>query len=561
MAQGRRAASSASAAAKPSSAGKGQCRACGDWNSLVETVVRAKPAGRRRARAASADGRRGPIALGDIGEADVPRLPTAIGELDRVLGGGHRPGLADPASAASRGSASRRSCSRPRPVVGAAPVLYATGEESAAQVRLRAARLGLLDAPAGDRDRGPRRARRRADRRGRPGRRARRCVVVDSIQTATVDELDGAAGSVGQVRESTLRLMEFAKGEGIAVMLVGHVTKDGSIAGPEDARAPRRRGGHASRASGSRRCGSSARRRTASARPRRSASSRWPATACVEVADPARAFLADHAEAGAGQRRRADAWRAAGRCSSRSRRWCRAAGYGTPARKASGLDPNRLGLLVAVLGRRAGIGLGSPRRLREPGRRAVASPSPASTCRSPSPSPRRCATGRSSAGPVAIGEVGLLGELRAGGRARAAAARGRPARVRDGDRAAARRAARAPVEVAGPARSSRSRRSATRSRPALGEGPRARGERRPGDARLTARPGRPRSGGRPGPSTEVEPLIRYIRVLGAALGGLIGLVLADDGRRPVPGRRLRRASCSPPGSSPGSSSASRSCRT
>ena len=58
-------------------------------------------------------------------------------------------------------------------------------------------------------------------------------MVVDSIQTATVDELDGAAGSVGQVRESTVRLMEFAKGEGIAVVLVGHVTKDGSIAGPK----------------------------------------------------------------------------------------------------------------------------------------------------------------------------------------------------------------------------------------------------------------------------------------------------------------------------------------
>src|SRR4029079_10601446 len=58
-------------------------------------------------------------------------------------------------------------------------------------------------------------------------------VIVDSIQTATVDELDGPAGSVGQVRESALRLMDLAKGEGIAVILVGHVTKDGTIAGPK----------------------------------------------------------------------------------------------------------------------------------------------------------------------------------------------------------------------------------------------------------------------------------------------------------------------------------------
>jgi predicted ATP-dependent serine protease len=64
------------------------------------------------------------------------------------------------------------------------------------------------------------------------GRRARGSCVVDSIQTATIDELDGAAGSVGQVRESTVRFMEFAKGEGIAVVLVGHVTKEGRSPAP-----------------------------------------------------------------------------------------------------------------------------------------------------------------------------------------------------------------------------------------------------------------------------------------------------------------------------------------
>ena len=119
-------------------------------------------------------------------------------------------------------------------------------------------------------------------------------VIVDSIQTATVDELDGPAGSVGQVRESALRLMELAKGDGIAVVLVGHVTKDGSIAGPKtlehlvDAvislEGERLRGPAA-------RCGPP---RTGSARPTRSACSRWPRSGCCEVADPARAFLADH---------------------------------------------------------------------------------------------------------------------------------------------------------------------------------------------------------------------------------------------------------------------------
>src|SRR5205823_9415263 len=113
-----------------------------------------------------------------------------------------------------------------------AKVLYATGEESAAQVRLRAARLGLATGRVGESievlavgDVGSIAEHARATR---PA-----LVVVDSIQTMTVDELEGPAGSVGQVRESALRLMDLAKGESIAVILVGHVTKDGSIAGPK----------------------------------------------------------------------------------------------------------------------------------------------------------------------------------------------------------------------------------------------------------------------------------------------------------------------------------------
>src|SRR5678816_4163598 len=109
---------------------------------------------------------------------------------------------------------------------------YATGEESAGQVRLRAGRLGLASGAAADAvmvlatsEVG---AIVEAARASRPA-----LVVVDSIQTMTVEELDGPAGSVGQVRESALRLMELAKGEGIAVVLVGHVTKDGTIAGPK----------------------------------------------------------------------------------------------------------------------------------------------------------------------------------------------------------------------------------------------------------------------------------------------------------------------------------------
>jgi DNA repair protein RadA/Sms len=114
----------------------------------------------------------------------------------------------------------------------AGTVLYATGEESAGQVRLRAGRLGLLEGMAGDRI--------SVVAESEVGRivdlaRAAHPValIVDSIQTATVDELEGPAGSVGQVRECALRLMELAKQDAIAVIVVGHVTKDGSLAGPK----------------------------------------------------------------------------------------------------------------------------------------------------------------------------------------------------------------------------------------------------------------------------------------------------------------------------------------
>ena len=170
-------------------------------------------------------------------EADVPRLPVGIGELDRVLGGGLVPGslvlvggepgigkstlLLQAAAGVAGGSArpAATSCTRParsrpaRSACGPPGSGCSTGRPGRASGSSPRARSGAIVELA------------RADR---PG-----LVIVDSIQTATVDELDGPAGSVGQVRESALRLMELAKGDGIAVVLVGHVTKDGTIAGPK----------------------------------------------------------------------------------------------------------------------------------------------------------------------------------------------------------------------------------------------------------------------------------------------------------------------------------------
>ena len=211
---------------------EGQCRSCGSWNSLVETVIR-EP--RRAASSGAASALAAESApLASVPEPRVPRHPFGIAELDRVLGGGivvgsivllgGEPGIGKSTLLLQ---AAAGICA-----TGGATVLYATGEESAAQVRLRADRLGLLAGPAGTAIRVA--AESEVGRITELARTDRPTIlIVDSIQTSTVDELDGPAGSVGQVRESALRLAELAKSESIAVVLVGHVTKDGSLAGPK----------------------------------------------------------------------------------------------------------------------------------------------------------------------------------------------------------------------------------------------------------------------------------------------------------------------------------------
>jgi DNA repair protein RadA/Sms len=290
----------------------------------------------------------------------------------------------------------------------AAPILYASGEESAAQVRLRAGRLGLLDGGSGQKiavlaehDVG------RIVEVARATRPA--LVVVDSIQTATVDELDGAAGSVGQVRESAVRLMDLAKGDGIAVILVGHVTKDGTIAGPKTLE-------HLVDA-----VVSLEGERHGSLRLARAAKNRFGSTeevgvfemagrGLMEVRDPARAFVREHDEPAPGSVV-APTLEGTRPLLVEVQALVASTGYGTPSRKASGIDPNRLGLLIAVLGRRAGVGLASHDvyanlagglSVAEPGLDLPVALAIASSLRD-RPMP---------VGLVAIGEVGLLGELR-----------------------------------------------------------------------------------------------------------------------------------------------------
>jgi len=301
------------------------------------------------------------VPLGSVVEPEVPRLSVGIGELDRVLGGGLVPGSlvlvgGEPGIGKSTLLLQAAAGIAARLQPGDGHVLYATGEESAGQVRLRAARLGLLDGPAGvavrvvpESEIGRVIELARADR---PG-----LVIVDSIQTATVDELDGPAGSVGQVREAALRLMELAKGDGIAVVLVGHVTKDGTIAGPKTLE-------HLVDAvlnlEGD---------RSAGLRLLRASKNRYGSTEEVgvfemgelglsELTDPARAFLVEHDGAAPGSVV-APTLEGSRPLLVEVQALTASSAYGTPRRTASGIDQNRLALLVAVLGRRAGIGLGS----------------------------------------------------------------------------------------------------------------------------------------------------------------------------------------------------------
>jgi DNA repair protein RadA/Sms len=206
----------------------GKCGACGEWNSLVEETDAGPPPGSGITRQSKGRVIKLETLIGPAEEA--PRFSSGIAELDRVTGGGVVPGSAiliggEPgigkstlllqvaAHLARRGGRS----------------IYFSGEEAIAQVRLRAARLGLADAQVG-----------LASETNLSNilatlsdERPPDLVIIDSIQTLWADTLDAAPGTVSQVRAAALALIRYAKMAGSALLLVGHVTKDGQIAGPK----------------------------------------------------------------------------------------------------------------------------------------------------------------------------------------------------------------------------------------------------------------------------------------------------------------------------------------
>ena len=209
---------------------QGQCPECGVWNTLTEFAVETAAAGKARgARAgyAGAGGAAKVTKLADVAQDEESRQATGIGELDRVLGGGLVEGSVvliggDPGIGKSTLLLQTLAALEPR-----LPGLYVTGEESLGQVSARAARLGLQLG-------GLRCLTETCIERIVPQlvQEKPRLLVIDSIQTMYSDQLAAAPGSVSQVRESAAKLVRFAKETGTSVFLVGHVTKEGGIAGP-----------------------------------------------------------------------------------------------------------------------------------------------------------------------------------------------------------------------------------------------------------------------------------------------------------------------------------------
>jgi DNA repair protein RadA/Sms len=211
-----------------SSKWQGQCADCGSWNTMVEEAQTAATPFAQKHHLQKG-GRKLSLEPLDAETALPQRLSTGIGELDRALGGGLVPGSAtliggDPGI----GKSTLLLQAAGRIAAAGQAVVYVSGEEAADQVRLRAQRLGLGKAPV--RLAAATSVRDILTTLGEAA--APRLLIIDSIQTMHSDLLEGAPGTVSQVRASAQELIRYAKEAGTALVLVGHVTKDGQIAGP-----------------------------------------------------------------------------------------------------------------------------------------------------------------------------------------------------------------------------------------------------------------------------------------------------------------------------------------
>jgi DNA repair protein RadA/Sms len=379
----------------------GRCPDCGEWNSFVEVIE--ERAGKRDR--SGGGNRAAPIRLGDIQTDGRERIPMAMQEFSRVLGGGIVPGcLALVSGDPGIGKSTLLMQVALQIAETHGPVLYVSGEESAQQIKLRADRLGSANSSLyllteTDLD----------EILIHIENLKPRLVIVDSIQTMQVNDLTSAAGSISQVRECATRLQGVAKSSGVSVFLVGHVTKSGSIAGPKvlehivdtvlylegD--------------------------RFHTYRLLRTTKNRFGATdevgvfemrgsGMAEVPNPSEAFLAERLPNAPGSSI-AVTLEGTRPLLVEVQALCSTSAFGLPRRTANGLDPNRLLLVTAVLSKRIGLKLGDQDvfanvigglHISEPAADLAAACAIASSMRDV---------------PVAvdlaiIGEVGLSGELR-----------------------------------------------------------------------------------------------------------------------------------------------------
>ena len=327
----------------------GKCDACGAWNSLIE-----EPVGRLSASAVrGVPTGQPPIRLTDLKQSAVDRWKTGLAEFDFVLGGGIVPGsvvLVGGEPGIGKSTLLMQCAARleSQGVV----TLYVSGEESPDQLRLRADRL--QEDAGGIHVLGETRLESILHH---AAQLKASVVLLDSVQTTYTEELEGAPGNVGQVRECAARLMRFAKESGPAVLLVGHVTKGGGIAGPKTLehivdtvlyfegettldhrilRAVKNRFGSVDEIGVFRMTGAG----------------------LEPVANPAAAFLAGRSTGASGSAITA-LMEGTRPMLVEIQALASKAGFGTPQRVATGLDHRRLALLLAVLERRAGLPFGS----------------------------------------------------------------------------------------------------------------------------------------------------------------------------------------------------------
>jgi DNA repair protein RadA/Sms len=216
-----------------SAAYMGRCPQCGEFNSMVEELVSEEPAG-VRSGGRGLSGRSTPHRLNEVDSQAEDRIPVPIGEFARVLGGGLVPGSIVLVGGDPGIGKSTLMLQMALQMASQLRVLYVSGEESERQIKMRAARL---QSDGGSKSSFPQDLYLVTETNldtifEHVASVQPQLLIVDSIQTVYMSELESAAGSVSQVRESSSRLREFAKSSGVAVFVIGHVTKEGIIAGP-----------------------------------------------------------------------------------------------------------------------------------------------------------------------------------------------------------------------------------------------------------------------------------------------------------------------------------------